>query len=371
MKSTVFDNNLSFAYADESYLKNGYTDTLIDWIPGMEGTRLRDLPERVLVTDSDDPTYNYMLEAARAADKVSHMIIHTFDELEAALVKELKSIFPNIYTIGPLQLLLNQTTKTESSSSNNYSLWKGKPEYIEWLGSKEPNSVVCVNFGSAVVMSLQDLLEFGWGLVNSNQYFLWIFRTGLVDGGWDVLPLDFMEAVETRGYIGSWRCSREEVLNHPSVGGFLTHGGWGSVIESLSAGVPMLCWPVSHDQRINCRQMCVNWEVGMEIDMNVNKVEVEKLVRSLIDGFEGKQMKKKAMEWMKMAKLATNNLPMKSPTYQQTRYLFLYISICVKCLFYRSRASSNFHLRTTVCVPVSKLLDYQLAERKLGWELTE
>ncbi|KAL7619278.1 UDP-glycosyltransferase 85C1 [Lactuca sativa] len=292
---------------DEGYLKNGYTDTEIDWIPGMEGTRLRDLQEHVLVANPDDPTYNYVLESARTADKVSHMIIHTFDELEANLVKELKSIFPKIYTVGPLQLLLNQITENETpnSSSNGYSLWKEEPGCIKWLESKEPNSVVYVNFGSLAVMSLHDLLELGWGLVNSNHYFLWIIRNDLVDGGSAVLPLEFMVAVKTRGFIASW-CSQEEVLNHPSVGGFLTHGGWGSVIESLSAGVPMLCWPVSHDQGINCRQMCRNWEVGMEIDRNVKRDEVEKLVRSLMEGIEGKRMKKKAMEWKKMAELATD-----------------------------------------------------------------
>lgn len=273
----------------------------------MEGTRLRDLQEHVLVANPDDPAYNYVLESARTADKVSHMIIHTFDELEANLVKELKSIFPKIYTVGPLQLLLNQITENETpnSSSNGYSLWKEEPGCIEWLESKEPNSVVYVNFGSLAVMSLHDLLELGWGLVNSNHYFLWIIRNDLVDGGSAVLPLEFMAAVKTRGFIASW-CSQEEVLNHPSVGGFLTHGGWGSVIESLSAGVPMLCWPVSHDQGINCRQMCRNWEVGMEIDRNVKRDEVEKLVRSLMEGIEGKRMKKKAMEWKKMAELATD-----------------------------------------------------------------
>ncbi|KAL7619277.1 UDP-glycosyltransferase 85C1 [Lactuca sativa] len=290
---------------DESYLNNGYIDTLIDWIPGMEGVRFRDLPKHMLATSADDPAYNYLLESARTADKVSHVILHTFDELEATLVKELKSIFPRIYTVGPLQLLLNQTNQTKSSSFNGYSLWNEEPECIEWLESKEPNSVLYVNFGSLAVMSLQELLELGWGLVNSNHYFLWIIRTDMVDGGSAILPLEFEDAVKTRGFIANW-CSQEEVLNHPSVGGFLTHGGWGSVIESLSAGVPMLCWPVSHDQMVNCRQMCQNWGVGMEIERNSKRDEVEKLVKALMEGIEGKRMRKKAMEWKKMAEIATD-----------------------------------------------------------------
>ncbi|GJY97271.1 UDP-glycosyltransferase 85C1-like protein [Tanacetum coccineum] len=291
----LFYNNLTLNFADESYL-----DVEIDWIPGMEGIRLRDLPEFNL-------GFKYLLETALAADKVSHIIIHTFEELEASLVKHIKSVFPNVYTVGPLQLLLNQISEKETKKSafNGYSLWKEEPECIQWLKSKEPNTVLYVNFGSLAEMSLQHLLEFGWGLVNSNHTFLWIIRSNLVvEGTQQVLPLELKEAVDKKGFIASW-CSQEEVLNHPSVGGFLTHGGWGSIIESLSAGVPMICCPFSGDQRINCRQMCKDWEVGMEIERDVKRDQVEKLAKLLMEGAEGEKMRKKAVQWKKMAETAT------------------------------------------------------------------
>nr|GEU72382.1 UDP-glycosyltransferase 85C1-like [Tanacetum cinerariifolium] len=292
---------------DESYLTNGYLDMEIDWIPGMRGCRLKDLPEFILATKPDDLGLNYILESARAADKVSHMIIHTFDELEATLMKELKSIFHQIYTIGPLQLHLNKIKEKETTNMNfnGYSLWKEEPECIQWLQSKEPNSVVYVNFGSLAVMSLQELTELGWGLVNSNHYFLWIIRTDLVDVQPAVLPLELEEVIKGKGFIASW-CAQEEVLNHSSVGGFLTHAGWGSVIESLSAGVPMVCWPFSYDQRVNCRQMCKEWEVGMEIEGKVKRDKVEKLVRELMDGTEYQRTRKKALEWKNIADIATS-----------------------------------------------------------------
>ncbi|KAI3807074.1 hypothetical protein L1987_22996 [Smallanthus sonchifolius] len=153
------------------------------------------------------------------------------------------------------------------------------------------------------VMPIQDLIEFGWVLVNSSHYFLWIIRADLVDGKLAVLPQELKDVIKDRGFIASW-CSQEEVLNHPSVGGFLTHGGWGSMIESLSAGVPMVCRPFSHDQQVNCRQMCQEWEVGMEIEGNVKRDEVERLVRVLMEGIEGKRMRKKAMEWKKATEIA-------------------------------------------------------------------
>ncbi|GKE22872.1 UDP-glycosyltransferase 85C1-like protein [Tanacetum coccineum] len=293
---------------DESYLTNGYLDMLIDWIPGMEKVRLRDLPELIsLATKPDDFGLNWLVDAAQRADTVSHMIVHSFDELEANLIKELKSIFPNVYAIGPLQLHLNQIIEKETVNSNfngGYSLWKEEPECIQWLQSKEANSVVYVNFGSLAVMPLQDLLELGWGLVNSNHYFLWIIRSDLVDGKPVILPQELEDVIKGKGLISSW-CTQEEVLNHPSVGGFLTHGGWGSVIESLSAGVPMVCWPFLHDQPVNCRQMCVEWEVGMNIEKNVKRDEVEKLVRELMEGLDGKRIRKKALEWKEIAEKTT------------------------------------------------------------------
>ncbi|KAM0011725.1 putative UDP-glucuronosyl/UDP-glucosyltransferase [Helianthus debilis subsp. tardiflorus] len=254
----------------------------------MQKVRLRDLPERLLATKLDDPSFIWYVDSARRADKVPHVIIHTFDELEAPLIKEIKSRFPHTYTVGPLQLLVNQITENDAKTTNfnGYSLWKEEPECVQWLHSNEPNSVVYVNFGSITVMSFENLVEFGWGLVNSNHNFLWIIRTDLVDGKPVTLPQELEEEIKGRGFIASW-CSQEEVLNHPSVGGFLTHGGWGSVIESLTAGVPM------------------EWEVGMMIEGEVKRDEVEKIVRELMEGVEGNRMRKNAMEFKKKAEIAT------------------------------------------------------------------
>ncbi|KAL4559674.1 hypothetical protein LXL04_031817 [Taraxacum kok-saghyz] len=287
---------------DESDLTNGYLDMEVDWIPGMEGIRLKELPEFTRSTNPDSPMFQFLLKTAQSADKVQHMIIHTFEELEASLINELKSIFPNVYSVGPLELLLNRITVSETI--NGYSLWKEEPECVPWLQSKEPNSVIYVNFGSLIEMSLQNLVEFGWGLVNSEHEFLWIIRSDLVDGKPVDLPQELKDAMKDKGFIASW-CSQEEVLNHRSIGGFLTHGGWGSIIESLTAGVPMICWPVSGDQQTNCRQMCKEWVVGMEIRKDVKREEVEKLVRELMEGEEGRRMRKKALEWKKLAGKAT------------------------------------------------------------------
>ena len=79
-------------------------------------------------------------------------------------------------------MLANQINgdKLKSIDSN---LWKEEPGCVEWLNSKEPNSIVYVNFGSITVIKPQQLIEFAWGLANSEKPFLWIIRLDLVVGG--------------------------------------------------------------------------------------------------------------------------------------------------------------------------------------------
>jgi hypothetical protein len=61
----------------------------------------------------------------------------------------------------------------------------------------------------------------------------------------------------------------------------------------------MLCWPFFADQPTNCRFICNELEIGIEIDTNVKREEVEKLVNELMVGEKGKKMKQKAMELKK------------------------------------------------------------------------
>ncbi|XP_071716510.1 UDP-glycosyltransferase 85C2-like [Rutidosis leptorrhynchoides] len=293
---------------DETCLTNGYLNTSIDWIPGLEGFNLKDLPSYTRATDVNNTSLKYCVESAKTARKISHIIIHTFDALESNVIKAIEPMFPNVYTVGPLQLLLNQIENEEETKKldfNGYSLWKEESECIKWLNSKEPNSVVYVNFGSITMMSLEQLMELGWGLANSNQYFLWIIRPDMVIGESAILPKEFEDIIKKRGFIAGW-CSQEEVLNHPSVGGFLTHCGWGSIIESLAAGVPMICCPFYGDQPTNCRQMCKEWEAGMEIGNEVKRNEVERVVAELMVGDKGSQMRNKVKEWKKRMEIATS-----------------------------------------------------------------
>lgn len=268
----------------------------------MKNIRLRDLPSFIRTTDPNDSMIQFIIQETERAAKASAIILNTFDEFEHDVVNALSSMFPPIYTIGPLQLLLDHIPQNGLKSIGT-NLWKEESECIKWLNSKEPNSVVYVNFGSITVMTPQQMVEFAWGLANSNQTFLWIIRPDLVRGDSAVLPAEFVEGTKERGLLASW-CQQEEILSHPAIGGFLTHNGWNSTIESVCSGVPMVCWPFFAEQQTNCRYACCEWGIGMEIDNNVKREEVEILVRTLMEEEKGKKMKENVMEWKKKAEEA-------------------------------------------------------------------
>ena len=69
----------------------------------------------------------------------------------------------------------------------------------------------------------------------------------------------------------------------------------------------MICWPFFAEQQTNCRVSCVEWGVGMEINSDVKRNEVESLVRELMEGNKGKEMRKKTMEWKKLAEESSDN----------------------------------------------------------------
>ncbi|KAF8411200.1 hypothetical protein HHK36_003744 [Tetracentron sinense] len=288
---------------DESYLTNGYLDTVIDWVQGMKDIRLRDFPSFIRTSDPSDIMLNFFKEEVERAFKASAIVINTFEAFERDALDALSSIVPPIYTIGPLQLLQDQILDNGLKNIGS-NLWKEEIGCLEWLNSKEPNSVVYVNFGSITVMTPQHLTEFAWGLANSKETFLWIIRPDLVVGDAAILPSEFVTETKERGMLASW-CSQEQVLKHRSIGGFLTHCGWNSTFESVCGGVPMICWPFFAEQQTNCRYACKEWGIGMEIDNNVRREEVERLVRELMEGEKGKEMKNKAMEWKKIAEEAT------------------------------------------------------------------
>ncbi|KAI3987686.1 hypothetical protein MKX01_028420 [Papaver californicum] len=237
-------------------------DRLIKNVPEMETfLRCRDLPSFCRDKELNHPSLDFLT------------YLNTFD-IEAPITSRLRSYWPNLYTIGPLNALLNtlRISASSRSVSSNAGLYEEDRSCMTWLDKQPEKSVVYVSFGSIVMVSREQRLEIWYGLVNSGHRFLWVKRP-------DSLLAEESHA-EQRGYTVEW-APQEEVLNPPSVGGFFTHSVWNSTLESMIAGVPMVCWPHLADQHINSRYVSELWRIGMDMKDNCNRLTVEKLIRDM------------------------------------------------------------------------------------------
>ncbi|CAH8306677.1 unnamed protein product [Eruca vesicaria subsp. sativa] len=288
---------------DESYL-----NTQIDWIPSMKNLKLKDIPSFIHATSRDDIMLNFFLHETSQLKRATAIIVNTFDDLEHDTIQSLQSILPPVlYPIGPLHLLVNRTIDEDSEIGQmGSSLWKEETECLDWLDTKSQNSVVYVNFGSITVMSAKQLVEFAWGLAATRKEFLWVIRPDVLNGDVPMLPTEFLTETDGRRMLATW-CPQGKVLSHPVVGGFLTHCGWNSTIESLCGGVPMVCWPFFAEQPTNCKFCCDEWGVGMEIGGDVKREEVHAVIRELMDGEKGNKMRDNAEKWRRLAEEAVEH----------------------------------------------------------------
>ncbi|CAL4968670.1 unnamed protein product [Urochloa decumbens] len=292
---------------DAEQLRNGYLDsTVVDGVPGLpKGMRLRDFPSFIRTADPDDAVIALTLSTMECHRTVpSAVIFHTFDELESHAITAMSDILPPIYAVGPLPLLLRHATTAgdPAPAADTSSLSREDRACLDWLDGKRPNSVVFASFGSIVKLSGEQLAELAWGLAGSGHEFLWAIRTDNQQAA--ALPPEFMAETAGRGFVTSW-CPQEAVLRHVAVGAFLTHCGWNSMLESLCAGVPLLCWPFAADQQTNSRMACVEWRVGVEVGEDPTREEVAAAIREVMGGGErGEELRTAAAEWKEKAALA-------------------------------------------------------------------
>ena len=180
---------------------------MLDWVPGMPGIRLRDMPSFIRTTDPDDFMVHFDSNEAQNAHRSQGMIINTFDALEQDVVDALRRIFPRVYTIGPLLTFAGTMARPDAAAICG-SLWKEDLSCLQWLDARGGDgSVVYVNFGSITVMTAAQLAELAWGLAGCGSLFLWVIRPDLVSGENAMLPEGFVTDTKERGILASW-CSR-------------------------------------------------------------------------------------------------------------------------------------------------------------------
>lgn len=275
--------------AGEVPLKGNGMDLPVKSVPGMEGfLRRRDLPGFIRVDEVSDPRLQVFKAETRQTLRAQAIIVNTFEDLEGPILSNIRTVLPDCFTIGPLHSHLKSRLSEEKITTTPPSLasssfWEEDRSCIEWLDGKPPKSVVYVSFGSITILSREQLMEFWYGLVNSGQHFLWVMRPESIVGkdGESQIPVEISEGTKVRGCIVAW-APQEEVLNHDAVGGFFTHSGWNSTLESIVAGVPMICWPYFANQTINSRFVSEVWKIGLDMKDTCDRVVIEQMIRDLM-----------------------------------------------------------------------------------------
>ncbi|KAL5991634.1 hypothetical protein ACLOJK_012543 [Asimina triloba] len=262
-------------------------DHAITCVPGMETIlRRRDLPSFCRAKQLTDPGLEIVRDETLRSAGATGIILNTFEDLEGPILSHVRAHFPTVYTIGPLHAHLKSRLNDSSESTHSSSsLWKEDRSCMKWLHAQHPKSVLYVSFGSFAVVTRSELLEFWHGLVNSQTRFLWVIRPDLVNGTSEVgqIPEELLQATRERGFLVEW-APQQEILAHPAVGGFLTHSGWNSTLESVFAGVPMICWSFFADQQVNSRFVEQVWRNGLDMKDRCERGTVEKMVRELMHG---------------------------------------------------------------------------------------
>ncbi|GFP85199.1 UDP-glycosyltransferase 86a1 [Phtheirospermum japonicum] len=217
--------------------------------------------------------------------KADFILYYTVQELEVETLSALDQELPS-YAVRPTNFLLHLISTVTIISRRSL---RQETDCAEWLGSKPPGSVLFVSFGSFAQTSKQVIREIARGLQTSRVNFVWVLDLDTsVDGGTHdngALPPGFESDIADRRLIIPW-CDQCKVLSHPTIGGFLTHCGWSSIMESIWFGVPMICYPIFTDQPTN-RNMVVNeWKVGVNLcdEPPVSAEEVAQKVGRLMSG---------------------------------------------------------------------------------------
>ncbi|KAL6277659.1 hypothetical protein ACE6H2_021260 [Prunus campanulata] len=276
--------------------KNGHfgshdnREDTIDYIPGVQAIEPKDLVSHLQATNTSTAAHRILYKAFQQVTNANFILCNTVQELESQSLLALQEKQPT-YAIGPV--FPNKATKSVVVATNLISEF----DCTEWLNAKPPGSVLYISFGSYAQVTKNVVEEIARGLLLSRVSFIWVLRPDTISHGeleTSILPFGFEDEIKDRGLIVPW-CSQIEVLSNPAIGGFLTHCGWNSILESMWCGVPMLCFPILTDQTTNRKLVVDDWGIGLNLCDRIKpitRVEVAEKINRLMSGRLGDGLQK-------------------------------------------------------------------------------
>ncbi|XP_071928730.1 UDP-glycosyltransferase 86A2-like [Coffea arabica] len=257
----------------------------IDYIPGVKPLEPLDMPSYLQEMYPTSVCHKIIYKAFKDAQDADFVLCNTVEELEPETISALQEKLP-IFPVGPI--FPSGFTKSCVATS----LWS-ESDCSHWLDTKPPGSVLYVSFGSYAHVQKRDLLEIAKGIQESNISFVWVLRPDIVSSeDRNPLPDGFRAATSDRAMVIPW-CCQINVLRHPAIGGFLTHCGWNSILESIWCEVPLLCFPLYTDQFTNRKLVVDDWKIGANLydRVSVTQVEVSQKINRLMSKKSGDEFR--------------------------------------------------------------------------------
>ncbi|KAH6794014.1 hypothetical protein C2S52_004491 [Perilla frutescens var. hirtella] len=284
---------------------------LLSCLPNELTVSRRQIPEHFKQDDDKNPLAELTRKVLAADEAGCGIIVNTFYELEPAYADHYRKMIGNkAWHIGPVSLI-NETNEDKTQRGQ-----EANQDCLSWLGSKKPNSVVYVCFGSMSIFQKPQLHEIAGALESSGQEFIWVVgKKTKEEESIDHLPEGFEERTKGRGLIIRGWAPQVQILDHEAVGGFVTHCGWNSLLEGVAAGVPMVTWPLSAEQFFNEKLLAEILRTGIPVGAEewakrtdervaIGCERIEKAVVELMVGEEGERIRNRARNLGDVAKRA-------------------------------------------------------------------
>jgi len=202
-------------------------------------------------------------------------LYNSFHELESDYEK-LSNTTMGIksWSVGPVSAWANKNDESKTNRGHVEKNFGKETELLNWLNSKQNESVLYVSFGSVNRLDNAHIVEIAHGLENSGHNFIWVVRKKERDESENDFLQEFEERMKEckKGYI-IWNWAPQLlILDHPATGGIVTHCGWNSILESVNSGLPMIAWPMSEEQFYNEKLLVDVLKIGVPVGAKENKL---------------------------------------------------------------------------------------------------
>ncbi|CAI9098564.1 OLC1v1035234C1 [Oldenlandia corymbosa var. corymbosa] len=271
-------------YTDEIRKLGATTEETVGMIPGFEGLSIDDVPREILLDNEQSPLSLLLHNMALNLPRANAVVVNSFEELDPAITLDLKPKLQNLLNVSPIPLIAAAAaSRTEPKFAANHD-----DECIKWLKKQDETSVVYIGFGSSVItLPPHEMVALAEALETCKSPFLWSLR----DRARKSLPAGFVNRTSGFGKLVSW-APQMEVLASGKVGVFVSHGGWNSVLESISFGVPMICRPFFGDHGLNSAMVENKWRAGLKVKDGVfTKNGTLNALELVLNGEKGKELK--------------------------------------------------------------------------------